>query len=182
MRISHKKKPKKPLIPQYKKNSDITASEILVLDEDGNKLGQMKLDQALLLAQDKGLDLIEINPKSNPPACKIMDYSEFKYQKEKEARKQKAHSKTSEIKGVRLSVRIGAHDLEIKQKQAEKFLNRGDKVKIEVILRGRENARPDMARALIDKFINNIAETINIRVEQEIQKQGHKFTAIIAKK
>lgn len=170
------------LVPQHKKNRDIDYPEILVIDEEGKNLGVMKTTEALRLTEDRGLDLVEINPKSQPPAVKIVDYSEFKYQKEKEARKQRAHSHTSDIKGVRLSVRIGDHDLAIKREQSLKFLERGDKVKIELILRGREHAKLDLAYEIIKNFIKSIETVMPIRLEQEVQRQEHKLTAIVAKK
>ncbi len=182
MRISRRKRPQKPLIPKYKKNTDIEAPTLRVLDEEGKNLGEMSKREALDLALERELDLVEINPKSMPPVAKLIDFAEFKYQKEKEARKQKAHSRTSDTKGVRLSVRIGPGDLEMKKKQAEKFLNRGDKVKIELQMKGRENARPDIAKEIVANFITAIEESMDLKKEQEITKQGRKITAIIVKK
>jgi len=182
MRISRRKRPQKPLIPKYKKNNEIEADELLVLDKAGNSLGNMSKQAALDIASEQELDLVEINPKSNPPVAKFIDFAEFKYQKEKEARKQKAHSRASDTKGVRLSVRISEHDKEIKRKQAEKFLNRGDKVKIELNMRGRENAHGDIAVDLVKDFIALINENIEIKTEQEPSRQGRKIIALIAKK
>lgn len=182
MRISRRKRPQKSLIPKYKKNTDIDAPILMVLDSDGKNLGEMSKREALDLALERELDLVEINPKVTPPVTKLINFAEFKYQKEKEARKQKAHSRASETKGIRLSVRIGSGDLEMKAKQAEKFLNRGDKVKIELQMRGRENARPDMAQIIVSDFITRIETTTDIKKEQEITKQGRKITAVIVKK
>jgi len=182
MRISRRKRPQKPLIQHYKKNQEITASEVLLLGEDGSRIGTMSAADALAKAQEQELDLVEINPKSDPIVARIMDFSDFKYQKEKEARKQKVHSKTSDTKGVRLSVRISDHDLGVKRAQAEKFLSRGDKVKIELILRGRENARPDIAKQTINKFVSGIEETIPIKFEQAVTRQGRKMIGVIVKK
>jgi translation initiation factor IF-3 len=182
MRISRKKRPEKTLIPRYKKNAEIEADQLLVLDEEGASLGQMSKRAALDMAVEKELDLVEINPKSDPPVAKLIDFTEFKYQKEKEARKQKAHSRASEIKGIRLSVRISDHDLDVKREQAVKFLNRGDKVKIELQLKGRENARPEIATETIAHFISKIHEQVEIKTEQEASRQGKKVTAVITKK
>ncbi|PLX28862.1 translation initiation factor IF-3 [Candidatus Parcubacteria bacterium] len=182
MRISRRKRPQKPLIPHYKKNNEIQAEELLVLDGEGRSLGEMSKRDALDAALEQELDLVEINPKANPPVAKLINFTEFKYQKEKEAHKQKAHSRTSETKGVRLSVRIGKGDLEMKLKQAEKFLNRGDKVKIELQMKGRENARPDLAKEVVKDFAADIAKDIDIKFEQEVEKQGRKVTAVIVKK
>jgi len=182
MRISRKKRPEKLLIPYFKKNHEITATEVLLLGDEGENLGIKSLQEALRMAEEQEKDLVEINPKISPPVAKLIDFAEFKYQKEKEARKQKAHSHASEIKGVRLSIRIGEHDFDNKRDQSEKFLDRGDKVKVELMLRGRENAHPEMAREIIEKFIASISAHMAIRLEQEITKQGNKITAIIAKK
>lgn len=182
MRISRKKRPQKSLIPKYRKNTDIEAPTLMVLDEDGRNLGDMPTREALDLALERELDLVEINPKSEPPVAKLIDFAEFKYKKEKEARKQKAHSRASETKGIRLSVRIGPGDLDMKKKQAEKFLNRGDKVKIELQMKGRENARPDIAQEIVRDFIASIEQDIELKKEQEVMKQGRKITAVIVKK
>ncbi len=130
MRISRKKRPEKPILPHYNINEQIKSEEVRIINDEGENLGVLKTKEALKLAQEKEVDLVEINPKATPPIAKIVDFSHFKYQKEKEVRKQKANSHVSEMKGIRLSIRIGEHDLEIRRVQAEKFLNRGDKVKI----------------------------------------------------
>jgi translation initiation factor IF-3 len=119
MRISRKKRPDKPLIPHYQLNDRIRVPEVRVIGENDENLGVMTLVQALHLAEEKEMDLVEINPKINPPVCKIADFSHFKYQKEKEARKQKAQTHETETKGVRLSVRIGEHDMEIRVEQSK---------------------------------------------------------------
>ncbi|KKW41828.1 MAG: Translation initiation factor IF-3 [Candidatus Magasanikbacteria bacterium GW2011_GWA2_56_11] len=152
------------------------------MDEDGSKLGIMPIERAVALAEEREMDLVEINPKGTPPVARIIDYSEFKYQKEKEVRKQKAHAHVSEIKGVRLSMRIGDHDLEIKKEQSKKFLERGDKVKVELILRGREHGKVDIAFDIVRQFVTLVGSELPVRVEQDVTRQGHKLTAIIAKK
>jgi translation initiation factor IF-3 len=142
----------------------------------------MKTIEALARARELEMDLVEINPKAEPPVCKIIEFTHFKYQKEKEARKQKANAHESEIKGIRLSVRIGEHDLDVRLTQSLTFLERGDKVKPEIILRGRENARPELAFETIREFQKLLNEKMEIRVEQEPSKQANKVTAIFAKK
>ena len=182
MRISRKKRPQKPLIPRYNLNERIRVPEVRLLDDEGKNLGVLTTKEALEKAREQGLDLVEVNPKIDPPVCKIVDFSHFKYQKEKEARKQKTRAHESETKGIRLSVRIGTHDMGIRRKQAEKFLGRGDKVKVEIILRGRENAKPFLAFDVLKKFHVLLGETMELRVEQEPTKQGNRVTSIIAKK
>lgn len=181
MRISRKKRPEKPLLPHYNINEQIKSEEVRIINNEGENLGVIKTKEALRQAQEQEVDLVEINPKAQPPIAKLVDFSHFKYQKEKEARKQKANSHVSEIKGVRLSMRIGTHDLEIRRAQAEKFLNRGDKVKIELILRGRDRAQSQIGYEVVKKFAELIKETVNIRFEQEPTRQGTRINAIITK-
>jgi len=182
MRISRKRRQKKPLIPRYNKNIGIVAPTVRVLDENDENIGVMTLESALALVAEREMDLVEINPKADPPVCKIIDYTTFKYQKEKEARKQKAKSHTSELKGIRLSIRISEHDREVRATQAQKFLNRGDKVKIEILLRGREKMKGNLGREAITEFVTLLSQTTPVRYEQEISYQGGKITAIIVKK
>lgn len=182
MRISRKKRPDKPLIAHYRKNQEIDSPLVLVLDENGQKVDVMTSIAARALADERELDLVEINPKSTPPVVKLINFTEFKYQKEKEARKQKAHSHVSEIKGIRLSIRISDHDLQIKADQSEKFLLRGDKVRLEVVLKGRENARGDLANDIIETMMKKLEATIPVKFEQEITRQGKKVTAVITRK
>lgn len=182
MRISRKKRPDKLLIPRFNINNRIKAKEVRVLDTNEEHVGVMSIEAAMKLAADQELDLVEINPKGQPPVVRIADFGQFKYQQEKEARKQKANSHESEIKGIRLSVRISEHDMEFRRKQAEKFLNRGDKARIEMRLRGREKAHYDVARNVVKKFIALIEETMPIKYEQQIETAGGKITATIVKK
>lgn len=182
MRISRKKRPDKPLIPHFNINERIHALEVRVLDNEGNNLGVMPTAEAIARALEQELDLVEINPKANPPVAQIIGFSHFKYQKEKQAKKQKIQSHVSDLKGVRLSIAIGDHDLGIRLNQSVNFLERGDKIKPEIILHGRENAKPSIAFDVIKKFYQKLNETIEVKYEQEPTKQGNKITAIIAKK
>ena len=182
MRISRKRRPAKPIIPHYNVNEHITAPEVRVIDAEGNNLGVMPMREALGKAQEQELDLIEINPLANPPVVKFGGFKQFKYQKEKEARKQKANAHVSEVKGVRLSIHIGEHDLEIRRAQAQTFLERGDKVKAEIILRGRENARANLAFDVIEKFYQLLGAAMPVQYEQPKAKAANKVTAIITRK
>ena len=107
------------------------------------------------MASERNLDLIEVASKTNPPVCRIMDFGKYQYQQEKKARQQK--SKRSEVKGIRVSLAIAKNDFELKAKQAEKFLSQGHKVKIEIILRGREKAHSNLARQRLEEFRQLIA-------------------------
>jgi len=182
MRISRKKRPDKPLIPHFKTNQGIGSPEVRVIDAEGNNLGVLSITQALALAAEHESDLVEINPKAEPPVVQIVEFKHFKYQKEKEARKQKAHAHVSEVKGIRLSIRIGEHDLLIRKEQGEKFLERGDKVKVEIILRGAERGKRHMAFEVITNYFNLLNAVIPVKYEQEAAMQGNKVIATIVRK
>ncbi|HLD60877.1 MAG TPA: translation initiation factor IF-3 [Patescibacteria group bacterium] len=180
MRITHRRKKEEPK-KLYRYNEGITAPQILVLDKDGANLGVMSTMQAVSRARENGMDLVEINPKVNPPVAKIIDFGQFRYQQEKEARIAKAHQHVVELKGVRLSLRIGRHDLEIRKNQTLKFLNEGNKVKIELILRGRELQQTALALEVVRNFAKEVSSVESVRFEQPAERQGNKITAIIAK-
>lgn len=119
-------------------------------------LGIMKTSQALALALEQELDLVEISPQANPPVVKLLHYDKFRYQQEKMAREAKKKVKRITVKGIRLSVRIGEHDLDFKAKKASEFIAEGNKVKVDVVMRGREQAHPDLAYELMKKFQSKI--------------------------
>jgi len=132
----------------------------------------------LRIAKEQLLDLVEISPKAVPPVCKIMDFGKYQYQKSREDRQNKSKQKKSDIKGIRLSVRTDDHDLEFKKNQAEKFLTKGSKVKVEIMLKGREKAHQDLARKNLEDFIRMIA--IPNKIEQEVKRYPGGFNVILA--
>lgn len=134
---------------------------------------------ALQSAKERGLDLIEIAPQAQPPVCRIMDFGKYLYKKEKEERIARARQKTIEVKGVRFGLKTSAHDFELKAAQVEKFLNQGNKVKIEMVLRGREKANLDFAKQRLQEFLKLI--TLNFRVEEEPKKNPRGLIMVIAK-
>ena len=165
------------MIKQNRVNFQIRVPEVRVIDEKGAQLGIMPTSQALGLARERGLDLIEVAEKTNPPVCRIIDFGKFQYQKEKAARSQKAHR--VEIKGIRLSYNIAAHDLETKAKRAEKFLTAGDRLRIEIVLRGREKAFGNLAKEKLEEFKNYLK--MPVIIDQPIVKQPRGFYMIISK-
>lgn len=169
------------LIPDYNVNEDIKADKVRLLDEDEEHIGVVPLKEALSKAKDKDLDLVEINPKANPTVARIVDYSSFRYQKEKEAKKKRKKSRSSKTKGVRISMSISEHDLNVRLNQAKKFLERGDKVKIELILKGRQHQHKDRAKDKVRDFIDKIKEDVPVKFEQEVQEEGYKITAQVVK-
>lgn len=143
-------------------------------------LGVMATSAALDLAKGQGLDLIEVSPKAAPPVAKILSYDKYRYQQEKREQQQKKKQKKVEVKGVRISVRIGAHDMEFKAKLADKFLTLGNKVKIDMFLRGREKANTDFALGIMNKFLGVIS--VPYTKEQEPKRVGGMISAIISPK
>lgn len=180
MRITHRRKKEDPK-KAYLINRAILSPDVMVLDKAGGNLGVMKTAAAIALAEEYGLDLVEINPKSTPPVAKIVDFGQLRYQQEKEARLAKAHQHVVEIKGIRMSLRIGTHDMEIRKTQTLKFLNDGNKVKIEIVLRGREMQQAVRAFEMIKKFVADVHVLVPIRSEQMAERQANKVTTIIAK-
>lgn len=184
MRIS-KRKPyykKEEKIKKYQINQQITAPEVRLIDENGQNLGIMPTRQALEIAREKELDLIEVSPLTNPPVAKILDFNKLKYREEKEKRKEKAKQKKIEVKGIRLSLRIGEHDLETRIKQSQKFLANGDKIKVELNLKGRERQHQELAVSIINKFLGALEQTIPIKIEQPLNTQDGQLTIVISKK
>lgn len=160
----------------------IKAPEVMVIDDEGTHLGSMETRRALQLAQERELDLIEVSPLSTPPVCRIMDFGAYQYQQEKKERKQKAKQKKVEVKGVRISLKIGPHDLELRKNQALKFLEKGNKVKVELILRGRERAHAGRAQEMMEKFVESLSETSKVVIEQPVGRQGGRLSLLVGKK
>ena len=158
-------------------NNQIRAPEVRVIDETGQQMGTMPTWQALNLARERGLDLIEVAAKTVPPVCKIGDFGKFLYQKDKQSRGNKPHR--VEVKGIRLSFNIAKHDLEMKAKQAQKFLGKGDRVRIEIVLRGREKAFGNLAKEKLEAFKTFFEIPINI--DQPIVRQPRGFYMLISK-
>jgi translation initiation factor IF-3 len=166
---------------RYRTNNFIRVPEVRLIDEDGQNLGVMPTSQALALAQERGLDMIEVSPLAQPPVVKIANFSKLKYQAEKERRKEKAKQKKIEIKGIRLSLRISEHDIDVRVHQAAKFLGVDDKVKIEMLLRGREMQHANLAYEIIKKFVEAVNQLIPTIIEQPLGRQGSKISVVIAK-
>ena len=177
------KRPTQDNQKKFKANEKIGASEVIVIDDKGQNLGTLSLSQALAEAEDRELDLVEVSPKANPPICKIMNYGSFKYQQEKLERKNKIKNKAGELKTIKISPRIGQHDIDFRVDKAIKFLTAGNKIKIELQMRGRENKHQDQARESVNKIITEIKNKLadkTIKIEEGVKKQGNKLSTIIS--
>jgi translation initiation factor IF-3 len=153
---------------------------VRVVDENGKQLGVMSLSNAIQIAQAHGLDLVQVTEKVKPPVCRITDYGKYLYAEEKKKRQFKT-KKAGELKGIRLSFNISTHDLETRVNQAEKFLARGDKIRIEVILRGREKSLSDIANEKIKQFIQMLSVKTAVKIEKNLERRGKTLIMIIGK-
>lgn len=129
-----------------------------MIDESGAQLGIMSKNDALKRAREAGLDLVEISPTAVPPVAKIIDWGKYQYQKMKEQQRNKKNAHVSELKQIRLGLKIGQNDLEIKLRKIRKFLLDGDKVKIQLMFRGREMAHPEVGQALLKRILEELTE------------------------
>lgn len=175
---THDQKTRRHDIAELRVNGNIRAREVRVVAPDGSQVGVKTLQEAIWLADQLGLDLVEVAPGAKPPVCKIMDYGKYKYEnsvRDREARKKQ--TKTV-IKEVRMKPRIGDHDYEILLKRTMLFLSEGDKVKVTVRFRGRENERPELGYNLVRRLVDDVGEYAT--VEQAPQKDGRTMSGVLA--
>ena len=161
-------------------NNRIRAREVRLIDETGKQLGVFSLTDALRKSREAGLDLIQVTERVDPPVCKILDYGKYAYQEKKKERKQK-QDRSGELKSVRLKFNISPHDLETRAKSAEKFLKKGYRVRIEMVLRGREKRLSDFAREKLNQFLKTLQELIPIKIEKDVKQAGKGLVTIITK-
>lgn len=177
-RRHNRPKPKEQVKLRLRLNEQIEAPEIMVIDLHGENRGMMSVADAILIAQEQEADLVEVSPLAKPPVCKITDYGKLQYKQAKQDQQAKAKQKKVDTKGIRIGFRTDKHDLAFKKGQAEKFLTKGHKVRIEIILRGREKAMNDKARENLTLFAKSI--TIPFKTEEEVKRGPKGFTTLIA--
>lgn len=156
----------------------IRIPRILVIDEEGEQLGQMDTRDALALAEERGLDLVEVAPMARPPVCRIMDYGRYKYEQAKKARKARASSATTKIKTIKFRPKTDDHDYEFKKKHIIQFLESGNKVKVIMQFRGREISHLDLGLEFLQHLLEEIAA--HGIPESRPQREGRFITFIIA--
>ncbi|MGH8874157.1 MAG: translation initiation factor IF-3 [Acidimicrobiia bacterium] len=159
-------------------NGYIRSPEVRVVAPDGAQIGVVKLQEALYLADQLGLDLVEVAPEARPPVCRLMDYGKWKYEqsvRDREARKKQTRTV---IKELRFRPRIGDHDFQIQRRKAEEFLAEGGKVKVTVRFRGREHERPEFGRRLLDRLAEEVGELATI--EQPAALEGRNMVMVLA--
>ncbi len=176
-RRHNRPKPKVQVKIRSRVNEQILAPEAVVIDITGANLGTMDIAAALAVAREQEADLVEVSPLATPPVCKVTDFGKLQYRQAKQEQQARAKQKKVEIKGIRIGFRTDAHDLLFKKTQAEKFLTKGNKVRVEIVLRGREKAMQGKARENLAQFLKSI--TVPHRFEEEVKRGPMGFTGLI---
>lgn len=161
-------------------NERIRVPEVRLIGPEGNQLGVVTIQKALDMANQYELDLVEVAPQASPPVCRIIDFSKFKYDQEKKEREAKKHQKHGRLKEVRLKPNIDEHDYQVKLKQTIAFLQKRDKVKINLFFRGRQAEHMDLGRKLLDKFITDTQN--NGQLEKEPYLEGRVMSIVVSPK
>lgn len=180
--------PRRPQLDGPRTNENITAPKIRVIDADGEMRGVMTPKEALEIAEEYGLDLVEVSPNADPPVCKIIDYGKYKYEQQKKANEARKKQKTVDVKEVKIRPGIEEHDYQVKLRNARRFLEDEDKVKVTLRFRGREMAHQDLALQVMHRFRDDLADIS--KVDQEAKMEGRQAvmmlspdkTAVAAKK
>ena len=161
-------------------NGNIKAQQVRLIDANNENRGIVSIKEALSLAEEEGLDLIEISPQANPPVCKILDYGKYRYEQQKRKAEAKKNQKVVEIKELKLRPMIETHDYEVKLKQAKKFLEQGNKVKFTMRFKGRELSANDMGKQILTRLSEDLDDCA--RIDSEMKLEGRQMTLILAPK
>ncbi len=161
-------------------NRRIRIPQVRVITDDGEQVGIMPTSEALALAEEKGLDLVEVSPKARPPVCKIMDYGKYMYQLNKRAKEARKRQHVTVVKEVKMRPKIEPHDYNFKKRHAVEFLEEGDKVKCTVVFRGRELAHRELGRKVLERLIEDLSDIATVEVP--IRSEGRTMVMILAHK
>jgi translation initiation factor IF-3 len=159
-------------------NERIRVPEVRLVDEDGKQIGVTKTDAAMEMARDRDLDLVEVAPEARPPVARLLDYSKYKYEQEQKAKAARKHQTQVNVREIKLRPKIATHDYETKKGHVARFLGRGDKVKVTIMFRGREQAHPERGRALLKRLYEDVADSAV--VEQEPLQEGRNMHMMLA--
>jgi translation initiation factor IF-3 len=162
----------------FRVNQQIRAREVRVVDEQGQQIGIMPLEQALAIAEERGLDLVEVAPDAKPPVCRLLNYSQWLYQRQKKEREARRKQRQVDIKEVKFTIRISGNDYEVKRRQIERFLAEGDRVKVTVRMKGRERAHQDIGLQMMQRILDSFAEVAH--VERPPELEGPNITAVLS--
>ncbi len=162
----------------YRVNQQIHTREVLVIDDQGEQLGTMPTSEAIQLAQERGLDLVEVAPGAQPPVCRLLDYGKFRYLQTKKEREARKGQKTTLLREVRFRPRIGEHDMEAKKRQVKKLLDEGAKVKLTVMFRGREITHQEIGLDLLRRMAEAFKD--EAKPEKNPSLEGRRLSIVIA--
>jgi translation initiation factor IF-3 len=161
-------------------NWDIKATEVRVIDWEGKQVGILPLREAMKLAEEKGLDLVEVAPNSKPPVCRIMNYGKYKYQQNKRTQEARKHQTVIHVKEVKVRPRTEEHDIQFKLRNIRRFLSEGNKVKVSLLFRGREIAHPEFGKEMLNRLLEGLTDLMVI--EQAPRLEGRNMVMILAPK
>lgn len=161
-------------------NNRIYAREVRVIDAEGEQLGILPIKEALAIAEQRELDLVEVAPNATPPVCRLMDYGKYLYEKQKRERDARKSQKQIEVKEVRLRPKTGEHDIQVVLSKIRKFAGEGDKIKVRIRFRGREIYHPEVARDLLQRVSDEVADIVDI--ESRPAFEGNSMIMIMAPK
>lgn len=172
------KAPPKPAPPEPRINEKIRASEVRVIDEDGGQIGILKTSEAIAMAREREIDLVEVAAQATPPVARLMDFGRYKYEQSKKDREARKHQANVQLREVRMKPKIDEHDIDFKTRTAAKLLKGGDKVKVTVMFRGREITHPQVGKRLLDRVFGTLESIATL--EKEPQLEGRHMTMILA--
>jgi translation initiation factor IF-3 len=159
-------------------NERIRAPEVRVIDDEGNQAGVMSTADALLFAQERDLDLVEVAPEARPPVCRVLDYSKYKYEQAQKIKQAKKHQQQITVREIKFRPKIAEHDYDTKKHHVERFLRHKDKVKVTIMFRGREVTHPERGTMILDRLAEELAE-LGV-VEQRPMQEGRNMTMMMA--
>ena len=172
------KAPPKPAPPEPRINEKIRVPEVRLIDENGGQIGVVKTSDAIAMAREREVDLVEVAAQASPPVARLMDFGRFKYEQSKKDREAKKHQVNVQLREVRMKPKIDEHDIDFKTRTAAKLLKGGDKVKVTVMFRGREITHPQIGKSLLDRVSASL-ESIAL-IEKDAQLEGRHMTMILA--
>lgn len=167
-----------PISVELRVNDQIRAREVRLVGPEGEQVGIVPIGEALRLAQDTDLDLVEVAPTARPPVCKLMDFGKFKYESAQKAREARRNQTLTVIKEMKLRPKIDSHDYETKKGHVERFLKAGDKVKVTIMFRGREQSRPELGFRLLKRLADDVQELGY--VESSAKQDGRNMIMVMA--
>jgi translation initiation factor IF-3 len=153
-------------------NQQIRISPVRVIDPEGEQAGILPIEQALAMAEELGLDLVEVAPMARPPVCRIMDYGKFKYEEQRKAREARKKQHQIQIKEVKMRPGIEDHDFDFKTRHARRFLEEGNKVKVTMMFRGRQMAHPEMGREVLDKVLKELSDISKVEMHPTMEARA----------